>query len=100
MLIALVPVPFVDLRFGNAKASCQRLNFLLAPVRVPVKLGLQNFALKAVHARHEALTVGLELVARRLEHFVEAIGLEQAQSAQAVLVGSVEGRPVRRRCVD
>ena len=95
MLIALVPVPFVDLRFGNAKASCQRLNFLLAPVRVPVKLGLQDFALKAVHARHEPLTVGLELVARRLEHFVEAIRFEQAKSAQAVLVSGVDGEPLR-----
>ena len=78
LLIALVPVPLVDLRFGNGKAGRQRLNLLLTPIRIAVKFGLQNFALEAVHACHEPLTVGLELVSWRLEHFVKAIGLEQA----------------------
>ena len=67
------------------------MDLFLAPERVAVEFGLQYLALEAVHARHEPLTVGLELVARRLEHFVKAIGFEQAKSAQAVLVSDIDG---------
>ena len=95
LLISLVPVPLVDLGLGDAEARRQRLDLLLAPERVAIEFGLQYLALEAVHARHEPLTVGLELVARRLEHFVEAIRFEQAKSAQAVLVSGVDGEPLR-----
>ena len=95
LLISLVPVPLVDLGLGDAEARRQRLDLLLAPERVAIEFGLQYLALEAVHARHEPLAVGLELVARRLEHFVEAIRFEQAKSAQAVLVSGVDGEPLR-----
>ena len=95
LLISLVPVPLVDLGLGDAEARRQRLDLLLAPERVAIEFGLQYLALEAVHARHEPLTVGLELVAGRFEHFVEAIRFEQAKSAQAVLVSGVDGEPLR-----
>ena len=63
LLVALIPVPLVNFGFRNVQSTSKRFNLLLSPVRVFLKLYLENFALKSVHSGHKPLAVGLKSVA-------------------------------------
>ena len=84
LLVALVPVPFVHLSLSDVQARGESFYFLLGPVGTPLKLRLQNLTLEAIHAGHQALSVGPRFVAGRCEHVVESISFEQAHPTERV----------------
>ena len=76
LLVALVPIPLVNLSLSDVQARGKSFHFLLGPVGATLKLCLQNLTLEAIHAGHQALSIGPHFVARRCKHVVESICLE------------------------
>ena len=87
LLVALIPVPLVDLGFRNGQSAGERLDLLHSPVGVSFKLSEKDLALEPVHPGHQPLAVGLQSVTLGRVNVLEPVYLEEAHFADVVRIG-------------